>query len=87
MSHYTVDKVFERVLKREMAVLIAEKSKQCQVGATIDLATDRLVEAYFLKSQYDDMVRSRDFERSCHASEKSERQRYQALLAEERERK
>lgn len=81
----SVEQVFEKVLKREMDVLITEKNKQCQSGAVIDLATDRLVEAYFLRKTYEDMLRSRDFERSCHRIEKSERERYQELLRKERD--
>lgn len=81
---YTIETVFNRVLEREMDVLLTEKAKMCQSGVVIDLATNRLVDAYYLKSQYVDMKKSRDFERSCYEMARDERDRYQKLLREER---
>lgn len=66
MAEFSVEVVFNRILKREMETLLAEKQKQCQSGAILDLAADRLTEAYFLKKQY-------EYEKGAHNSEKSYR--------------
>lgn len=76
MAEFTVDSIFERILKREMEILIAEKQKSCQMGATNDLATDRLVEAYFLKTQYEDRKHAYESENRFRKTVEEERDRY-----------
>ena len=77
---YKPENIFNRVLKREMKVLMDEKSKSCQSGAIIDIATDRVIEAYAMLEAFKESESGKQFLKDIHQMEKSERERYQGIV-------